>query len=58
MEWRVWINWWIIFYIKYSRLLCIYLKKHREKTDNPSTRWYVNKTEKKIKFKIKIGYYL
>ena len=34
------------------------LKTHRGKTDNPSIRWYVKKIEKKIKFKIKRGFYL
>ena len=27
MEWRVWINWWIIFCIRYSKLLWVYHKK-------------------------------
>ena len=30
------LNWWIIFCIRYSRLLSIYLKKHETVTDNPS----------------------
>ena len=34
------------------------LKKHGEKTDNPSIRLYVNKIENRITFKIKTGYYL
>ena len=34
------------------------LKKQEEKTDNPSIRIYVNKTENRITFRIKIGYYL
>ena len=34
-----------------------HLKQHGEKTDNLSIRVYVNK-EKRITFKIKIGYYL
>ena len=34
------------------------LKQHKESTDNPSVRIYVNKIENKIKFKIKTGYYL
>ena len=34
------------------------LKKHGEKTDNPSIRIYVNKIENRIMFKIKTGYYL
>ena len=50
--------------ITYSRLLFvyiyiyIYIYKHGEKTDNPSLRIYVNKTENRILFKIKTGYYL
>ena len=51
MEWRIWITWWIIFCIRYSRLFW-------EKTNNPSKRVYVNKIESRIKFKIKKGYYL
>ena len=34
------------------------LKKHSENVDNPSIRIYVNKTENRITFKIKNGYYL
>ena len=34
------------------------LKKHGEKTVNPSIIIYVNKIETRIKFKIKTGYYL
>ena len=33
-------------------------KKHGEKTDNLSIRTYINKTESKITFKTKTGYYL
>ena len=40
MEWRVWITWWIIFCVRYSRLLWMYLKRHREKTDSSSIRIY------------------
>ena len=53
MKWRIWINRWIIFCIRYSRLSWIYLKKHGEKTENPSIRIYVNKIEIRITFKIK-----
>ena len=34
------------------------LKKHGEKTDNPSIKIDVNKIENRITFKIKTGYYL
>ena len=34
------------------------LKKHAEKTDNPSIRIYTNKIENRITFRIKKGYYL
>ena len=34
------------------------LKKHSESVDNPSIRIYVNKTENRITFKIKNGYFL
>ena len=34
------------------------LKKHSENVDTPSIRIYVNKTENRITFKIKNGYYL
>ena len=34
------------------------LKKHGESVDNPSIEIYVSKTENRIKFKIKNGYYL
>ena len=58
LVWRIWITWWIIFCIKYSRLFKIYLKKHETVTDNPSIRTYINKIENRITFKIKTGYYL
>ena len=34
------------------------LKKHSESVDNPPIRIYVNRTENRITFKIKNGYYL
>ena len=34
------------------------LKKHSESVDNPSIRMYINRTENRITFKIKSGYYL
>ena len=34
------------------------LKKHSESVDNPSIRTYVNRSENRITFKIKSGYYL
>ena len=34
------------------------LKKHGEKTVNPSKRIYINKVENRITFKIKTWYYL
>ena len=34
------------------------LKRHKEKTVNPSIRIHVNKTENRIRFKIKTGYHL
>ena len=34
------------------------LKKHREKTINPSIKIYINKIQKRIMFKIKAGYYI
>ena len=58
MEWKIWITSWIMFGIRYSRLLWIYLKKHGEKTDNPSTRIYINRIENRITFRIKTGYHL
>ena len=36
---------------------CIF-KKHKSVTDNPSIMTYVNKIEKRITLKIKIGYYV
>ena len=34
------------------------LKKHSERVDNPSIRMYINRTENRITFKTKNGYYL
>ena len=36
---------------------CI-IKKHKKLTDNPPVRFYVNKIENRITFKIKRGSYL
>ena len=61
MEWTVSISWWIIFYIRFSRLFWIHIKKiwrHEEKTVNLSIRIYINKIENRIMFKIKTGHYL
>ena len=61
MEWRVWITWWIMLYTRYSRIFWVYVKKHGEKindNNNPSIATYINKTENRITFKIKTGYYL
>ena len=58
MEWKIWINWWIIFYIRYSRLFWIYTKKTWEKTVDSSMNTYIKKIENRITFKVKTGYYL
>ena len=53
----MWITKWIIFCIRYSRFFLVYLKKHDQSTDNPSTRIYANKIANRITFEIKTGYY-
>ena len=58
MEWWIWTTRWIICYIRYSRLFWVYFKKYGENVDNPSIKIYVNKTENRIPFEIKTGYYL
>ena len=58
MEWRIWITWWIIFCIRYSRLFWIYFKKHETVTDNPSIRIYINKIENRNSFKAGVRYFL
>ena len=58
MEWRVCITWWIMLCIRYLKSLWIYYKKTWKKTDNHSIRVYINKTENRIKFRIKTWYYL
>ena len=47
-----------IFCIRHSRLHWIIFKKHEKVTDNLSIRIYINKTENRIRFEIKGGYYL
>ena len=42
----------IQYYFKYI------IKKHETVTDNPPISIYVNKTESRVTFKIKTGYYL
>ena len=56
MEWRIWITWWVIFCIRYSRLLWLYYQKHEALTDNPPIRIYVNQIENRIWFNITTGY--
>ena len=59
MELGIWITWSIKFSIRYSRSFWGYLKKHGEKTVNPSKSTYLNKIENRlITFKIKTRYYL
>ena len=58
MKWRIWITWWFIFFIRYWRLFWIYIKKAWGKTANPSIRFYINKIEIRVTFKIKTGYYI
>ena len=47
MECRIWVNWWTMFYIRYSILFWIYLKKEQgenviNNNHNPSIRRYGN----------------
>ena len=46
------INWRIIFYIRYSRLLQLYHPKHETVTDNLPIRIFLNMIENKVTFKI------
>ena len=48
----------IIFCIGCWRLFCVYHQNHEKPTDNPLIRIYVNKSEKRIAFKVESGYYL
>ena len=65
-ETKVWIIWWIIFCIRYSRIFWVYIKKCGEKTgnktggktDNSSIMIHISKIENIIMFKIKTGYCL
>ena len=54
-EWIVWITWWIIFCIRYSKLIEIYLETI---TEYPSIMIYINKIENRITFEIDTSYYL
>ena len=58
MKLKIWITWWIIFFIRYLRLFWVYNQKHGKLTNNPPIRIYVNKIENKITFTIKTKYYL
>ena len=58
MKLKIWITWWIIFIIRYSRLFWVYNQKHGKLTNNPPIRIFVNKIENKITFTIKTKYYL
>ena len=53
IEWRIWIIWWVIFCIRYSRLLWVLLEKPGKKTNNHSIKICVNKKENRIPFKYK-----
>ena len=50
---RLRITRWIIFCIKYSRLLSVYYKKYDMVTDNPPILIHVNKLKNRITFNIK-----
>ena len=58
MGWQIWITWWVIFCIWYSRLFSVHHKKTYAVTDNLPIRVYVNKIENRITFKIKTEYNL
>ena len=58
MELRIWITWWIMFYIWISDHFDYILKKHGEKTINPPIKICIDKIENRITFKIKTWYYL
>ena len=47
-----------MFCIRCSRLTWVYFKRRSEKIDNLPIRIYVNKIEKRIKFRIKTWHYL
>ena len=58
LEWKIWITWWIIFCIRYSRLFWKYLKKSWNVTIRipsiiPSIRISINN----IEIRINTGYY-
>ena len=44
--------------MRYLRLFSVYHQKHEKKTDNSPIRVNANKTERRILFRIKKGYYL
>ena len=62
----VWFTWWIAFYIRYSRIFWVYLKKNMKKRLEKNLvkrliilqKINVNKIGKRITFKIKTEYYL
>ena len=58
MEWQIWMTGCIIFCIRYLRLFWVCFEKACKNIDNPSITIYVNKTENRLTFKIKTGYYL
>ena len=58
MGWRIWINRWFLFCVRYSRFFEYILEKHGEKVYNSSIQVYVNKIENRITFQIKKEYSL
>ena len=59
MEWKIWVTWRILFYIRYSRLFQVcHEKKHETVTGNKPIRIYVNKIKDRVAFKIKTGCYV
>ena len=55
LEWWVWIAWWLLFCIRYSRLYWVYHKKHEILTTNPPFHIYFNRINNRLVFKIKNG---
>ena len=58
MERRIWITWWIIVYIRYSRLFWTYIKKKNGQKTVNKIYFIHNKIKNRIEFKSTIGYYL
>ena len=54
-KWQFWIDWLMIFSVRYSRLYQVHKKHHETSPSNPPIHLYFNRINNRFVFKIKDG---